>query len=159
MGLDGSGRTKIIPSPILDFFGTSPDRRFAVVGTPLRESKTPGKGPITALPVEGGPTRTICDNFCVVSWSPDGKYLYMDVTPPSLTNPAGKTAVIPVSPGDSFPPLPASGFQPGGEDLAIPGIKFVEHGAIAPGLGSTYAYVKATMHANLFRIPLLHEPR
>jgi hypothetical protein len=155
MGLDGSGRTNIFPSPILDFFGTSPDHRFALLSAPFPESKIPGQGPVMAVPVEGGPARRICDDLCLVRWSPDGKYFYMSIALPSLTDPAGKTLVIPVSPGDSFPPLPASGIRPGGEGLAIPGIKVVEQGAIAPGLGSTYAYVKATMHANLFRIPLL----
>jgi DNA-binding winged helix-turn-helix (wHTH) protein/Tol biopolymer transport system component len=159
MGLDGSSRTKVFPSPILDFFGTSPDRRFALLSAPLRGSKIPGQGHVVAVALEGGPARRICDDYCLVRWSPDGKYFYIAIAPPSLTPPAGKTAVIPVVPGDSFPPLPASGIHPGDEGLAIPGIKFVEQSAIAPGLGSTYAYVKATMHANLFRIPLLQELR
>ncbi len=156
MGLDGSRRTKVFPSPILDFFGTSPDRRYALLSAPVSESKIPGQGPVIAVPVEGGPARQICDNYCVARWSPDGKYFYMAVAPPSLTNLAGRTVVIPVSPGDPFPSLPASGIHPGpAEGLAIPGTKFVQQGNIAPGLGSTYAYVKPSVHANLFRIPLL----
>lgn len=155
MALDGSGRTKIYPSPILDFFGTSPDRRFAILSAPLRMPKVSGQGPVMAVPVEGGAARNICDNLCLVRWSPDGKYFYLVATPSSLTTPAGRTLMIPVPPGESFPPLPASGFRPGGEGLPISGIKYVEQSGIAPGLGSNYAYVKATMHANLFRIPLV----
>ncbi len=155
MGLDGSGRTKVFPSPILDFFGTSPDRSLALLSTPLPGAKIPGQGSVLAVPLEGGPTRTICDDYCEVRWSPDGKYFYIDIAMPSRTNPGGRTAVIPVPPGEPFPPLPASGFRLGGENLGIPGIKFVQQGAVAPGLGSTYAYVKPTMHANLFRIPLI----
>jgi Tol biopolymer transport system component len=154
MGLDGSGRTKVFPSPILDFFGTSPDRRFVLAGFPLVGSTIPGQGDIIAVPIEGGPSRRICD-ACAVSWSPDGKYFYLVVARTSRTNPAGRTAVIPVPPGESLPPLPVSGIHSPAEGLAIPGIKLVEQGPIGPGLGSTYAYVKPTMHANLFRIPLL----
>jgi dipeptidyl aminopeptidase/acylaminoacyl peptidase len=154
MGLDGSGRTKVFPSPILDFFGTSPDRRFMLLSAPFREPKVPGQGAVMAVPVEGGPARNICDNFCLVGWSPDRKYFYVVITLPSRTNPAGKTLLIPVSLGESFPPLPASGFHPGEEGLAIPGSKLLEQSDIALGLDSTYAYVKPTMHANLFRIPL-----
>ena len=155
MALDGSGRTKLFPSPILDLFGTSPDRRFMLAGVPLVGSTIPGQGHIVAIPIEGGPARRICDTGCAVRWSPDGKYFYVLIAQPSRTNPAGRTAVIPVPPGESFPPLPASGIHFGAEGLAIPGIKLVEQGAIGPGLGSTYAYVKPAMHANLFRIPLL----
>ena len=46
------------------------------------------------------------------------------------------------------------GYSSGAEALAIPGTKVMNQANIAPGLGSTYAYVKPTMHANLFRIPL-----
>ncbi len=155
MGVDGSGRTKVFPSPILDFFGTSPDRRYVLAGVPLAGSTIPGQGHVVAVPIGGGPARHICDTGCAVRWSPDGRYFYMAVASPSRANPAGKTVVIAVSPGYSFPPLPASGFRPAGQSLATPGIKVIEQSGIAPGLGSTYAYVKPATHANLFRIPLL----
>ncbi len=155
MRLDGSGRTKLLPSPILDFMGTSPDRRFVLAGVPFENATTPGQGYTAAMSIEGGPARRICDAGCAVRWSPDGKNFYVLIAPPSRTNPAGRTAVIPVPPGDSFPPLPASGIHPGTKEHPIPGIKLIEQSAIGPGLGSTYAYVKPATHANLFRIPLL----
>jgi len=153
MKADGSGRTKILPAPILDLFGASPDGRFLVVGIPLPGSKTPGVGHIAAVAVDGGSVRSIASDFSQVSWSPDGKYFYIG-TLPSQTNPSGATLVIPVPSGQSIPDLPASGIDPASKALAIPGSKIVEQAGIAPGLGSTYAYVKPTMHANLFRIPL-----
>jgi hypothetical protein len=73
---------------------------------------------------------------------------------PSKATPAGRTLAIPVPPGETFPPWPAAGVHPGADGLAIPGTRVVNQANIAPGLGSTYAYVKPTVHANLFRIPL-----
>jgi len=153
MRVDGSGRAKILPAPILDLFGASPDGRFVVVGSPLPGSKIPGEGHVVAVAVDGGSVRSIASDFSPVSWSPDGKYFYIGALP-SQTDPSGATLVIPVPTGQSIPDLPASGIDPASKALAIPGSKIVERVRIAPGLGSTYAYVKPTMHANLFRIPL-----
>jgi DNA-binding winged helix-turn-helix (wHTH) protein/Tol biopolymer transport system component len=152
MGHDGSGRAKIFPSPILDLHGVSPDGRFAILGLPYRPDN-PSRGHDIAFPLEGGPTRNLCDG-CPISWSPDGKYLCLGVAPPSQANPAGQTLVIPVSPGETFPRWPAQGIQSLTDGLAIPGTRVVNQSNIGPGLGSTYAYVKPTVHANLFRIPL-----
>jgi DNA-binding winged helix-turn-helix (wHTH) protein/Tol biopolymer transport system component len=153
MGRDGSGMAKVFPSPILDFHGMSRDRRFVLLGVPLAGSKIPGAHEI-ALPVDGGPARNLCDDDCRPKWSTDGKYFYLGVAVPSKATPAGKTLAIPVPPGETFPPWPAAGVHPGADGLAIPGTRVMNQANIAPGLGSTYAYVKPTVHANLFRIPL-----
>ncbi len=152
MGRDGSGRAKIFPSPVLDFRGISPDGRFAILGLPYRPNN-PSRGHDVAFSLEGGPARNLCDG-CAISWSPDGKYLYLGVAPSSQANRAGRTLVIPVPPGETFPRLPAPGIRTGADGLAIPGAQVVNQTNIGPGLGSTYAYVKPTVHANLFRIPL-----
>jgi hypothetical protein len=62
---------------------------------------------------------------------------------------------VPVPPGETLPPLPASGIRGEADGLAIPGSKTIERGDVTPGLDpSTYAYMKSEVHANLFRIPL-----
>lgn len=153
MGRDGSGRTKIFPSPILEIFGMSRDRRFVLMGIP---AATPSGGENVAFPLEGGLARMLwlCEFGCKPTWSPDWRHFYLEVAPPSQKNPTGKTLVIPVPQGKTFPPWPASGIRSEGEALDIPGTKVTPQVNIGPGLGSTYAYVKATVHANLFRIPL-----
>jgi DNA-binding winged helix-turn-helix (wHTH) protein/Tol biopolymer transport system component len=153
MGRDGSGRTKIFPSPILDILGMPPDRRFVLMGVP---GATPSGGESAAFPLEGGPTRMLwlCEFGCPSTWSPDGKHFYLAVAPPSQKNPTGKTLVFPVPPGETFPSMLASGIRSEVEALDIPGAQVIHQANIGPGLGSTYAYVKPTIHANLFRIPL-----
>jgi hypothetical protein len=45
--------------------------------------------------------------------------------------------------------------QSAAQALAIPGTQVVEQDGIVPGLNpGTYAYLKATVHRNLFRITL-----
>ncbi len=152
MGRDGSGRAKFFPSPVLDFEGISPDRRFAILGLPYQPNN-PSRGHEVAFPLKGGRARNLCDG-CPISWSPDGRYLYLGVAPPSQKNPTGKTLVFPVLPGETFPSWHASGIRSEVEALDIPGAQVIHQANIGPGLGSTYAYVKPTIHANLFRIPL-----
>jgi Tol biopolymer transport system component len=152
MGRDGSGRAKVLPSPILDFHGISPDRRFVILGLPYQPDN-PSRGHDIAFPLDGGPTRNLCDG-CQISWSPDGKYLYLRIVQESQANSAGRTLVIPVTAAETFMQWPARGVQSLKDGLAIPGARVVNQSRIGPGLGSTYAYVKPTGHANLFRIPL-----
>lgn len=90
-----------------------------------------------------------------LTWSPDGRYFYVQIAFASRDNPIGRTAAIPVPPGKTLPPLPPAAVQHPAEWTKIPGVKIVEHDNIVPGLNpSTYAYVKPSVHANLFRIPL-----
>ena len=155
MKRDGSGRTKVVPDPISGFYGgISPDRRWITVSMPARDVSI---GAIVAVPTDGGAPRKICNGFRPVAWAPNGKFFYIGVTRSSRSNP-GKTLVIPLRPGESLPDFPASGIG-GVKDAAVfPGSRLIDGWAITPGRDpSVFAYVQATMHRNLFRIPLLPE--
>ena len=155
MGRDGAGRTKVVPFRIIDIVNISPDRRFIILLAPAIESKIPNAVDTMAVPVAGGPARRVCHDGCWVTWSRDGKYFYVETTPASRTHPAGKMLAMPVPPGETLPPLPASGIRGEADGLAIPGSRIIERGDVTPGLDtSTYAYMKSEGHANLFRIPL-----
>ncbi|HUS07795.1 MAG TPA: hypothetical protein VMZ52_15930, partial [Bryobacteraceae bacterium] len=107
-----------------------------------------------AAPTGGGAPRRICEGFRPVAWSPDGKFFYVGVKRSSRTA-SGKTLAIPLSPGETLPTLPAAGIR-GLEDAnAFPGARLIDGWAISPGPDpSVFAYVKTTMHRNLFRVPL-----
>jgi hypothetical protein len=151
MSRDGSGRRKVFPDPTIDINGMSPDRRLISLAV----------GNTTAVPVgvvyslEGHSAQQICDFPCQVAWSPDGRYVYIEIVPASRENPLGRTAAITVPPGESFPSIPSAEVYHEEEWAKIPGAKIVEHANISPGPDpSTYAYIKPSVHANLFRIPL-----
>jgi hypothetical protein len=74
---------------------------------------------------------------------------------PSSRASAGKTIVIPVPAGRTLPALPPSDIESGSALAALPGATMIERANIVPGRDpSVYAYIKANVHRNLFRIPL-----
>ncbi|MGH9631245.1 MAG: TolB family protein, partial [Bryobacteraceae bacterium] len=148
---DGSDRSKVVPYTTGNIQGMSPDRRWIVLGLRLPDRST---GAEMALPVGGGAPRQICAGFCPVAWAPDGRSFYVGVTSSSRTSP-GKTLAIPVPPGETFPRLPASGIRGPEDARALPGARLIDGYRISPGPDpSLFAYVKTTMHRNLFRITL-----
>jgi len=145
MSRDGSDRAKVVPYPIGNIQHISPDRLWLTTISPL-----PDGGPGTlAVPATGGAGQLIYrGGVAPVNWSQDGKFFY-------VPQPQGKTAAIPLREGEALPKLPATGLD--GLDVltAFPGARLVEASRIFPGSDLTvYAYVKAAVHRNLFRIPL-----
>ena len=83
-----------------------------------------------------------------MNWSPDGQFLY-------VTQPQGKTAAIPLRAGETLPRLPPSGLDGLDALAAFAGARLIEASPISPGPDPTvYAYVRAAVHRNLFRITL-----
>ena len=158
MKKDGSNPSRLLPYPISAFLAISPDQRWIVVDEPL-----PNDDSIRAIPIGGGPSRRIC-TWCSVAWSPDGKFFYVGLPPNSQTS-RGTTLAIPVPARETLPKLPSSGFRGPEDAIAIPGTRFLDatevqlmasHAwLVSPGPEpSVYAYVKTSMHRNLYRIPV-----
>jgi serine/threonine protein kinase len=149
MNRDGSDPAKVVPYPIGNVESISPDRRWVVALAPLPD----GTSASVAVPVAGGAPRLICPGGCPAFWAPDGKFLYVTVRFEGLMN-SGKTLAIPVPAGETLPKLPDSGITIGKADT-LPGWRVIDRSSISPGPDpSMYAYVKTTVHRNLFRIPL-----
>lgn len=158
MKKDGSDLSRLLPYPISAFLAISPDRRWIMVDEPL-----PNDDSIRAIPIGGGPSRRIC-TWCSVHWSADGKFFYIGL-PPSSQTPRGTTLAIPVPAGETLPNLPSSGVRAPEDAKAIPGTRLLDATGvqmmsshvwlISPGLEpSAFAYVKTSMHRNLYRIPV-----
>jgi len=149
MNRDGSGRAKASPEAIGNIQAISPDRRWVVAFAPIPEY---GRSPAVAVPVRGGDPRRICNG--PVDWAPDGRFLYLGIQRASRAG-HGKTVALPIAPGESLPHLPPLGIQSLSEALSFPGARVVERYGISPSSDpSVYAYVKSTVHRNLYRIPL-----
>lgn len=149
---DGSGVSKVFSDPVSGIYGgVSSDRRWAAVSLPAQDIRT---GAIAAVPAAGGAPRRICEGYRPVAWGPEGRFFYIGVARSTRTSP-GKTLAIPLPPGGTLPDLPA-GITCGPEDAAaFPGSRLIDGWTIAPGPDpSVFAYVKMTMHRNLFRIQL-----
>jgi eukaryotic-like serine/threonine-protein kinase len=152
---DGSGRHKAIEDPVLEFAGFSPDGRWAVVWAAVSSNGSEATTAVLAYPVAGGRPLRVCAD-CLALWPPDAKSIYIVLR-------SGIYRVT-LPPGEAFPPLPAAGIQsetdlktiPGATLFGSPGSELVDaFGLIAFGRDpSTYAFVKATVHRNLYRIPI-----
>jgi DNA-binding winged helix-turn-helix (wHTH) protein/Tol biopolymer transport system component len=152
MKRDGSARAKVFPKPMLDVYAYSPDGSMALLGLSIEGS--PPRGAVYAVPTNGGTPRLVCEDVCTAAWSPNGREFFLEIDP-------AKVFDIPIPLGEILPRLPDGGVSKTEQDPGIPGAKILRRedvgaglGSIAPGLKSTYAYVKQTTHANLFRIPL-----
>ena len=153
---DGTGRERIMSPPVLDKFGVSPDGQWVVVFSP-GVGGTPGA--TIAVPTHGGAARPICrGGDCLATWSSDGRFFYVlnyiahSGSTSALT--PGKALAIPVPPGKSLPDLPAGGIDLSAQ-VAIPGVRVIDHDVISPGPDpSTYVFTKTDLQRNLFRIPL-----
>jgi len=76
------------------------------------------------------------------------------IADPSRVNP-GKTLAIPLAPGTTLPELPPGGIRWPEHAPMFPGTRVIEQGFLAPALDpATYAFVKRTVHRNLFRVPV-----
>jgi len=103
---DGAHRSRVLSYPILHFRGISPGRRWAVVEVTEKSDKELPSD--TAVPLDGGPARRLCQGYCDVDWSTTGKFLFVTVQIRSRTDP-GRTLVIPIGPGESLSDLPPRG--------------------------------------------------
>jgi DNA-binding winged helix-turn-helix (wHTH) protein/Tol biopolymer transport system component len=151
MNKNGSDRSRVVPYPVGNIEAASPDGRWIIVGT---TSSKCGTGALAALSTEGGTERCICHEPCMATWAPDGRFLYLGLEPPSRTGP-GKTIAIPVPPGETLPSLPATGVHGLDDIAAFQGARMINGWGISPGPDpSVFAFLKTTMHRNLFQIPL-----
>lgn len=149
---DGSGRSKVVPYPTIGVEGISPGRRWIVASIP--ESPDGSGLANVAIPVDGGPPRRICTNYCDPVWSSDGKFLFVQVEDASRENP-GRSLAIPVGPGEDLSALPPEGVKSMAEASSIPGAVSVPRAYLAPGADPNhFAYINITVHRNLYRISL-----
>jgi DNA-binding winged helix-turn-helix (wHTH) protein/Tol biopolymer transport system component len=151
MNPDGSARSKVVPYPINTIQSISPGRRWVMSRVPVLD----GTGVVsTAIPVDGGPPRVICADFCVPAWSSTGKFLVVPVEAPSRTDP-GRSLAIPLGYGETLPELPHSGIEPLAKAAVVPGAQSIARGELVPGKDPAhFAYVNTTVHRNLYRISL-----
>jgi hypothetical protein len=83
-----------------------------------------------------------------LSWTPDGRFLYLKF--------ATSLYAIPLQPGQVLPPIPASGFPSKDAVAALPGARLIsEDSGVFPGPNpSVYASMKVATQRNIYRVPV-----
>ena len=152
---DGSARRKAIEAPVLEFFGFSPDGQWAIAWSAVSTSDPAVTSGFLGYPVAGGPPLRLCSN-CFLLWTADAKSILF-VIPEKIYR-------APLPSGKVFPALPAAGILTEADIKAIPGVTLYlpvgsrsknDLGVLAIGRDpSTYAFVKSTVHRNLYQIPI-----
>jgi DNA-binding winged helix-turn-helix (wHTH) protein/Tol biopolymer transport system component len=133
----------------------SPDGRWLVI-QPASDSTDIMDRSAMLYPVGGGPPRLLCAP-CTngndvertqppgVSWSPDGKFLYMKFQ--------ASTYAVPLRPGEMLPPMPPDGFRSKEDVAALPGARLIpEQGAFPGPNPNIYAFTKVATHRNIYRV-------
>ncbi|MGA8594230.1 MAG: hypothetical protein WB676_05745 [Bryobacteraceae bacterium] len=150
MNLDGSGRSKVVPYPIIEIQGVSPSRRWVMAVVPLESSGAAER----AIPTNGGSPRRVCATYCDPKWSPDGRFLFVPVEEATRTS-TGRSLAIPAGPGESLPAFPPGGIALMSDPSVVPGAQSIGRADLIPGNDlSHFAYVNTTVHRNLYRISL-----
>jgi hypothetical protein len=161
---DGSALPQVVPAPLykgrpLDLTNgpasISSDGKWVVQQGGIER----GWGAVVVYPVSGGSPTLVCAACAVppnfergwqdlyVDWTPDGKFLYLNFR--------GSVYAIPLRPGQSLPPVPASGFRTAQEVGALPGARLIRepHAVTGPN-PSTYAYPRFSTQRNIYRVPV-----
>jgi dipeptidyl aminopeptidase/acylaminoacyl peptidase len=148
---DGSKLQKKIAAaaaPLLPF-AVSPDGRWVPVMDP-REF-----GALMVYEAGSGSPIRLCDRCSrpqgtdpmppPLSWAPDGRFVYLKF--------GDSTYAMPLRPGETLPPILASGVASKEGLAALPGAKLVSEQEVYPGPDpSTYALMKVTSQRNIYRV-------
>jgi Tol biopolymer transport system component len=145
---DGTGLRRLSEQPIEGLHGISADGRWVIAKVRAKDNKMG----FVALPVQGGSPVPFLPAE-VAAWSADGSRIFLSRTSASLLSvQIGRTYVLPLSDGKTFPALPKE--DP--PDLAaLRGVKVIDAYDVAPGpRPDLYAFARSTVLRNLYRIPL-----
>jgi len=150
---DGSDRRKLIPASYL--LGVSPDGQWAAVS--LMTAAMPNATSI--YPLGGGDPTLLCRECGPppsfergpwpppVSWSPDGKFIYLDLF--------RFPYAVPLRPGQAVPALPGAGLTTEEDVAVLPGARRIPQEKAFTGPDpATYAFVRVAIQRNIFRVPV-----
>ena len=142
---DGSERVKLLPDPIFDIQGTSPDGQWAIVARGKGQT-----GRILAAPLDGGAPVTVCSGYCQAQWTPDEKSFSVIMDTMAGT----QTLVAPVSRAGNLPSLPPAGIASSADMHSIRGAKVVDGAILWGPKPELCATLHRDVHRNLYRVTL-----
>jgi Tol biopolymer transport system component len=152
---DGTGLQQI--SPTSNLFEVSPDGQWLALWLPGASAELVNA--TWVHPVAGGAPILICGQCGAtpsfergpwpspVSWSPDGRFLYLDLF--------GAAYAIPLRRGEALPRIPAGGFKTSADVAALRAARLIpqEHLFAGPR-PELYAFTKVSIQRNIYRVPV-----
>jgi serine/threonine protein kinase len=148
---DGSGLTKALEQSVLLMGDVSPDGKWLDTWATL-----PNEGPpaTQVFSLDGSHAPITVGPDLALTWSRDGGCIAV-LSAFGSVFPQGRTYVIPLSPGQALPQIPAKGFRTEQEVAGQPGAKRLDIDAIIPGATpDAYSFHRGVIQRNLYRIPI-----
>ena len=148
---DGTGLERVIQEKVTFLYDISPDGKWLAVWT------TAGTD-IKVFPSDGGVPKPLCDRCAsggaeergitppIVSWSGDGRGLYM------YSEDLHQVYAVPLKSGEPLPPVPPSGIPWRSAPPPLAGIRTIPQRAFMSPDPLVYAYLQVTAHRNIYRI-------
>ena len=156
VNVDGSGLRQVVPNHVFFLYDVSPDGKWLAAWE--------GQA-VVLYSTDGASRRLICDGCAtaggedrgltppLVSWSRDGKRLYLHTIEFLHAIESRKTYVISLQPGQMVPPLPDSGFRSIADAATSLGGRLIAgQRAFLSADPSVYAFPRLATHRNIFRI-------
>jgi len=154
--VDGSGLQRVVPNHVLFLFDVSPDGKWLAAWEGLA---------VVLYSTDGAVRRMVCADCAtaggedrglmppLVSWSRDGKLLYLHATETLHAIESRRTYQVSLQPGQMVPPLPDSGFRSIGDAArSLRGRVISEQRAFLSADPSVYAFLRRASHRNIFRV-------
>jgi eukaryotic-like serine/threonine-protein kinase len=144
MAEDGGDARKAVAEPVVFFLSSSPDGAWLLARV---DSKEHDGNAVVAFSTQGDRAVPVCAD-CEADWAPGGQEFVVRGLFSQFTS-----LIIPLNPGKSLPQLPARGLRSKADVTALTGARTGD-GYRYPGRGTLYAYVKASIQRNIYRVPL-----
>jgi Tol biopolymer transport system component len=157
---DGRGLQKMISEPVVFAYSVSPDGNSLALW--FGGSSEERLNSVVVYSVLDGSQVTICTTCAsaggpdrgrtppIVSWSPDGKFLYL-----TGRGAQGQTYAVPLDDGRAVPPLPPGGTRSIADVAALPGAQLIARQPVFVGSDpSQYAFSRVSTQRNIYRIPI-----
>jgi Tol biopolymer transport system component len=146
---DGSGLAKVLPQPMTFLYAVSPDGNAIAIwegDSVLVYSRKDGVRTLICedCATAGEENRGVTPPL--VSWSPDGAFMYVHSTR------TRHTYAIPLRPRQHVPTLPSSGLPDLPAAAQLPGAETIPERAYPSVSPSIYAFPRVTTHRNIYRI-------
>jgi Tol biopolymer transport system component len=149
----GTGRQKVLPNPILEFYSAAPDGEWLIAAAPVPNEET--HAAISAYPVDGGAPVRICGGGpSTARWDRAGKVFYVALIEMGSRGGRARTIVLPAPHGGDLPKIPLSGINSPEDAKGLPGVKVIDE-VISPGATtSVYVFTRTSVQRNLYSIPV-----
>jgi Tol biopolymer transport system component len=163
MKLDGSGRARVSPEPMVGLLAASPDGKWVVALRARSDAEGGGTQPIF-VSLKGEPSIPICPATCalgfgpaqvknpLVKWSADGRSLVVALEYFGLRT--KRTVILPYRSEVPLERQYPKGLTSEADIVRNPGARVIDEQCVFPASGSDYLVWRESTASNLYRISI-----